>query len=259
MRSSVQTMAGTNDHWLIKLGDAVRRLLGSTRSRVIVIGFDARLRLMVTELGAVGKEVSLIQTETDLTARTKAPPGVNTLYSAKTDLVALERAGVRAASCVLAATTDDELNLWLCREALDRFGVPLAITRLKLVEGITNWARLNDAGMARITWGDTVRAILGETQASSGLSHLANISDREQIVDLEILSPLFIGRKIADLPLRDCEVAAVTRECIPLPAFDSVELRLGDVLTLIGERGAVSQVRESLLNQVSGKRCYLSE
>lgn len=239
-------MAGTNNHWLNKLRDAVRRSLRSTRSRVIVIGFDARLRLLVTELGAAGREVSLIRTETDVTDQTKAPPGVSILYSAKADVVALEGAGVKAASCVLAATTDDELNLWLCREARDRFGVPLAITRLKLVEGITNWARLNDAGLARMSWSDTVRTILGETQASAGLSHLASVSDREQIVDLEVLSPVFIGRKIADLPLRGCEVAAVTREGIPLPAFDSVELRLGDVLTLIGERVAVGQVRESL-------------
>jgi hypothetical protein len=164
MRSLVQTMAGTNNHWLIKLGDAVRGLRGLTRSRVIVIGFDARLRLLVTGLGALGKEK----------------------------------------------------------------------------------ARLNDVGMARMTWGDTVRTILGETEATAGLYHLANISDREQIADLEIRSPVFIGRKIADLPLRECEVAALTREDIPLTAFDSVELRLGDVLTLIGERGAVGQVRESL-------------
>jgi len=224
----------------------VNRLFSSSRSCVIVIGFDARLRLLVTELGAVGKDISLIQTETSAIAQRKALPGVSVLYASEPGVAALERAGIKAANCVLAATTDDELNLWLCREARDRFGVPLAITRLKLVDGITNWARLNDAGLARMTWGDTVRSILGETRGSSGLSRLASISDREQIVDLEILSPVFIGRKIADLPLRECEVAAVTREDIPLPALDSVELRLGDVLTLIGERGAVGQLRESL-------------
>jgi Trk K+ transport system NAD-binding subunit len=229
-----------------RLGDFVSRLLGSERSRVIVIGFDARLRLLVTGLAALGKEVSLIKTDTDLTVETKAPPGVSILYSSKADVVALQRAGVKAASCVLAATADDELNLWLCREARERFGVPLAITRLKMVEGITNWARLNDTGLARMTWGDTVRMIIGETHVNSTLSHLASISDRDQIADLEILSPVFIGRKIADLPLRECEVAEVTRDEILLPAFDSVELRLGDVLTLIGERGAVGQVRESL-------------
>jgi Trk K+ transport system NAD-binding subunit len=239
-------MVGTNNHWLSRFGDAVRGLFGSTRRRVIVIGFDARLRLLVTGLATLGKEVSLIKTETDLTVETKSPPGVSILYSAKPDVVVLERAGVEAASCVLAATTDDELNLRLCREARERFGVPLTITRLKLVQGITNWARLTDAGLARMTWGDTVRMVLVGTQANSALTQLASMSDREQIVDLEMLSPVFIGRRIADLPLRECEVAAVTRDDVLLAALDSVELRLGDVLTLVGERGAVGQVRESL-------------
>jgi Trk K+ transport system NAD-binding subunit len=97
-----------------------------------------------------------------------------------------------------------------------------------------------------MTWSETVHAALGETEPSASLSHLASLSDREQIVDFEMLSPVFIGRKIADLPLGECEVAALTRKGVPLQAFESVELSIGDVLTLIGEKNELIRLRQTL-------------
>jgi Trk K+ transport system NAD-binding subunit len=246
MERPTQTMQSTNNQFLGKLGHVLSRLFSSSRSRVIVVGPDARGRLLATELGAVGKEVSLIKTETGATAQTKAPPGVSVLYAAQPDGVALERAGAKDARCLVAATADDALNSRLCRDARDRFGVPVVITRLKLTEGVTSWARLNEAGMVRITWADTVRAALGETAPSASLTHLASVSDLEQVVDLEMLSPAFIGRKIADLPLNDCEVLALTRNGNSAGDFGSIELCMNDVVTLAGTRAALKSIRESL-------------
>lgn len=231
---------------LTSLNEFVNRLIGAPRPCVIVVGCDARVRLLVTELGAAGKRVSQIKTGDGPSDRSKAPSGVNVFHCANPDVEALKRAGAKAGNCLVAATADDTLNVSLCREARERFGVPLVIARLGLLEGITNWARLNNAGMVRITWGDAVRAITGETVPTARLSRLASLSDREQIVDLEMRSPVFLGQTIADLPLHECEVAALTRKDIPLPSFDSAELCLGDVLTLIGQKAAISQVRETL-------------
>jgi Trk K+ transport system NAD-binding subunit len=138
------------------------------------------------------------------------------------------------------------MNINLCREAHDRFGVPLTIARLKLLEGVTNWARLNEDGMARMTWSETVHAVLGDTPPNASLLRLADVSDREQIIDFEMLSPVFIGRKISDLPLGECEVAVLTRKDVSLPNLESVELRLGDVLTLVGERNELIRLRQTL-------------
>lgn len=244
--SAVLRMGSTNNQILTRIGEAVSRLFRSPRPYVIVVGCDARVKLLVTGLAAVGKEISLIKPATSATAQMKAPPGVSVIHSSSPGTVALERAGAKAARCLVAATPDGDQNVSLCREARARFGVPLVIARMKLLEGVTNWARLNDAGMVKMSWSDTVHAVLGETMPSASLLHLAEVSDRDQIVDLEMLSPVFIGRKIANLPLGECEVAALTRKDVPLPALDSVELSLGDVLTLIGERKALSRVREAL-------------
>lgn len=242
----MQQMGSTNNQFLSRLGQAVSRLFRSSRTSVIVAGCDARVKMLVTGLAAVGKDVSLIKQAAATTDAVKAPFGVSVIHSTTLGAVALERAGAKAARCLVAATPDGDLNTSLCREARDRFGVPLAIARLKLVEGVTNWARLNEAGMAKMTWSETVHAVLGETTPSASLLHLANVSDREQIVDLEMLSPVFIGRKIADLPLGECEVVALARKDVPLPAFESVELSLGDVLTLIGERNELIRLRQTL-------------
>lgn len=138
------------------------------------------------------------------------------------------------------------MNLGLCREACDRFGVPLAIARLKLVEGVTNWARVNAGGMARMTWSETVRALVGEGALSQSLSNLAKVSDDEQIVDLEMQSPVFLGLKAADLPLDDCQVLAITRTGVLLTDVASIELRMNDVLTLTGTTTALKGVRAAL-------------
>jgi Trk K+ transport system NAD-binding subunit len=239
-------MESTNNQLLGRLSQAISRLFHSPRTYVIAVGCDARVKLLVTGLAAVGKDVSLIKQAASTTDVVKAPLGVSVIHSDTLGAVALERAGAKAARCLVAATPDGDMNISLCREAHDRFGVPLAIARLKLLEGVTNWARLNEDGMARMTWSETVHAVLGKTPPNASLLRLADVSDREQIVDFEMLSPVFIGRKIADLPLGECEVAALTRKDVSLPGFESVELRLGDVLTLIGERTELIRVRQTL-------------
>ena len=251
MASPAQTMRSTNNHFLTRLGQTMSRMFRQPRQRVIVVGCDARTKLLATGLAAVGKEVSLLKPAASASAQTaspqtKTPHGVRVVHSSRLGVVALERAGTKAASCLIAATGDDEVNLRLCREARDRFGIPLAIARLKLLEGVTNWARVNEGGMARMTWRETVRVIVGEAALSQSLSNLANVSDDEQIVDLEMQSPVFLGLKAADLPLGDCEVLAITRTGVPLADVGSTELRMNDVLTLTGTKTALKEVRAAL-------------
>jgi Trk K+ transport system NAD-binding subunit len=241
-----QAMPNAGSQFLNKLSQAVSRLFTTPRPRVILIGCDARVRLLATELRAVRKEISLIIPAAGATLLRKAPPGVKVVHSTSLGEVALDRAGAKAAHVVIAGTKDDTLNARLGREARDRFGVPLVIARVKALEGVTPWARLEDAVMVRMTWGDTVRAILGETAPSPRLSHLASVADHEEIVDLEMHSPVLVGRKIADLPRDDYEVLALARNGTVVADFGSAELHLGDVLTLVGTRVELKRIREAL-------------
>ncbi|HMH44409.1 MAG TPA: hypothetical protein VK557_13045 [Pyrinomonadaceae bacterium] len=72
------------------------------------------------------------------------------------------------------------------------------------------------------------------------------MAERDQIVDLELQSPVFVGRKIADLPLNKCEVLALTRNGNSVVDFSSLELCLNDVLTLVGRGPALKSIQEAL-------------
>jgi hypothetical protein len=59
-----------------------------------------------------------------------------------------------------------------------------------LISGITNWARLTDSGMARMEWGEVVRAACFDGVSSQMIARLAKLGDRDRIVDLELRSPV---------------------------------------------------------------------
>lgn len=214
------------------------RLFGTTtRARsttTIIVGVNALTHLLATELEAAGKPVSLI----DLENGAQADGEIR-------DQLVLSSAGAKAASCIMAATANDEWNLSLCRTARHRFRVPMVIARVGLLGGMTSWVRLNDVGMVRITWMEMVPAILGTVTPSSGLDRVARATDREQIADVELLTPVFLGRTIADLALEGCEVIALRRKDLWVDDIDHAELRRGDVLTLVGAKTALNKVRES--------------
>ena len=56
MAFPVQTMRSTNSHFLSRLGQAVSRLFRQPRLCVIVVGLDARVNLLATELAAARGE-----------------------------------------------------------------------------------------------------------------------------------------------------------------------------------------------------------
>ena len=210
------------------------RWLRTTRSRTIIVGVNALTRLLATELEAAGKGVSLI----DLESRALADGNEG-------DQLLLLNSGAKAGSCFLAATPIDVRNLSLCRTARLTFRVPTVIARLGLLGGTTSWARLNEAGMARMSWSDLVSAILGTVTPSRGLARVARATEREQVTEVELLTPVYLGRTIADLGLDGCEVIALRRDNSWVATLDLAQMRRGDMLTLVGTKAAINKVRES--------------
>jgi Trk K+ transport system NAD-binding subunit len=209
-------------------------LFSKKRSTTIIVGINALTRMLARELGTAGQVVSLIDLENGALAEAKAQ-----------DEFVLASAGAKGASCFMAATANDEWNLSLCRAARLQFRVPLVIARLGGLGGKRNWARLNDSGMVRMTCKEMVPAILGTVTPSNGLTRVATASECEEVADVELLTPVYLGRKIADLALDNCEVLALSRNNLWVADIDFAELRRGDVLTLIGNRAAINKVRES--------------
>jgi len=122
------------------------------------------------------------------------------------------------------------------------FRLPVVVARLGLVSGLTSWARLNDAGMLRMSWNEMVSAILGTAIPSSALERVAQAPDRNQVAEVELLTPVFVGQRIPDLRLEGCEVVALRRNNLWVDDIEVAELRRSDVLTLVGAKAAINKV-----------------
>jgi len=162
------------------------------------------------------------------------------------DLELLDHSGAINAKCLVAASTEDTRNLNLCRTAWDRFGVPVTVARLRLLEGVTSWARVDGSGMSRSSWSDLIQALFPDAALTSALSRLAKADDYEQIAEIDLNSPGLIGRTIQDLPGGHFDVVGLTRRNIQIAAYRTSTLELGDVLTVIGEKPAIVRLRESV-------------
>jgi Trk K+ transport system NAD-binding subunit len=219
------------------ISDALSRSFRGERTRTIIVGVNPTTHLLANELQNLGYRVSLVSLESESESEHETP--------AEGELV-LMRAGAQSARCLLAASVDDHLNLRLCRIASEKFGVPFVISRLQMLDGITSWTRVNDAGMSRMSWNGLIQALVPDMLLSPALSRLARSDDGEEITEIEIRLPTFAGRAVEELPLEDCEVLAFNRDGAPISTYDgTVAVELGDVLTLIGTKAVLRKVQAS--------------
>jgi Trk K+ transport system NAD-binding subunit len=234
------------DHVIGALTGAVRRVFHTTRLRTIILGISPSTRVVAAELYAAGESISLVDLTRERKSEDEGAPFVIATNEATSDEAVFTQAGAQSAKCVVAATPDDDRNLSLCRTALEIFRVPVVIARLRLIDEVTSWARVNESGMLRLSWRDLIQTLVPDQVLSPALSRLGTTTDREQIVEIEVRTPVHMGRKIADVPLYDCQVLALTRAGSSIADFDSVELQLNDVLTLVGTKPALTSVRAAL-------------
>ena len=242
---SAQKRQHLGDQVIAAMTSAMNRVFHTARASTIIVGVNPVTRLLANELHAVGNPVSVVSLKSEGGPDHETMPLANMVDPATADDVVLTRTGAQSARCLLAALADDDRNLRLCRAAIDEFRVPVVIARLRLMDGVTSWARVNDAGMSRMSWNDLIQALVPDMVLSPALSRVARADDREQLAEIEVRLPIFDGRTISDLPLGDCEAVALTRKGAPISTYDDMALKLGDVLTLIGMKAAVDKVRES--------------
>ena len=228
---------------LAVVSGAMGRVFHTDKVRTLIVGVDPCTRLLASELQGARMPVSLM----DLSEAERASSlfeSVMNLTSA--DELLLRRAGAEGARCLVAASANDCRNLTFCRTALQRFRVPVTVARLRLLGGVSSWLKISDPGMTRLSWKDLIQAISPEVVFTPALSRLARADEFDQIRDIELRSPVFIGRRIDELPFPGCDVVAVTRNAIPIAADHATTLELDDVLTVIGTKTAVNQLGQAL-------------
>jgi Trk K+ transport system NAD-binding subunit len=241
---SYRNRPGFGDQFIAAMTNAMSRAFHTNSSGTIIVGVNPITRLLASELQAIGKPVSLVDLRGQPFSEDESRSSVHIVHPATSNEVVLSRAGVQNARCLVAALADEDRNLRLCHAAIDKFGIPVAIARLHLMSGVTTWARVGVAGISRVSWNGLIGALLPDVVLTQALSRVATADDREQICEIEISLPVFVGLTSDDLPLNDCEVVAITRNGKALLVHEA-RLEMGDVLTLIGMKAALEGVRET--------------
>lgn len=245
MSANAQSSRAFGQQMIASFGDAMRRLFSRERSGTIIVGSDARMRLLAMELAAAGKKVTFIKLNDGVRSEINASSEWKVVYADALDDKALAHARAKWASSLVTATTDDPLNMNLCRAGRDRFGIPLVVARLRVLNWVTSWAKFNSSGMVEIKWPDAARSILGDVTPHANTLRVVNAGGREQVAEVEVRSPIFIGRTIADLSISGCDAIALTRGDLPVKGFEREEIQTGDVVTLIGSQEAIDRARET--------------
>ncbi len=215
--------------------------------RVVVAGGGSVGISIAADLVNNGHTVQILEKNPDHAADlAKDLPGVEVVPSDACEVSSLQRAGLRAADVVVAATGDDEDNLVISWLAKQEFAVPRVISRVN---------NAKNAWMFNEMWGVDVSvstpqqltALVEEAVTVGSIVRLMEL-DRAGAVLVEVTldadSPAIQGdRTVADLPLpADAQIVAIVRDEKVLIPRDDTRLSEGDHVILLAIHGAERDV-----------------
>jgi len=218
--------------------------------RVVIAGGGSVGTAIAADLRDNGHDVQVLEADPDHAEVVRAMlPGVEVLAADGCEVTSLQRAGLRTAEVVVAATGDDEDNLVISWLAKQEFAVPRVISRVN---------NAKNAWMFNESWGVDVSvstpqlltALVEEAVTVGSIVRLMDL-DRSGAVLAEVTldadSPAIEGdRTVGDLNLpADAQIVAIVRDEKALLPRDDTRLSEGDHVIVLATHGA-----EHLIEQV---------
>ena len=216
--------------------------------RIFVAGAGNIGRYLAYDLGNRGHDVTLMDLSDEAL---EMVPGskVRRMTGDACSPNVLERAGVREADVVIAATGDDEDNLVVSLLAKQEFAVPRVVARVN--HPVNEWLFDESWGVDLAVSPPHMLTALVEEEVSSGdIVHLLKLQrGRVELVEvrLDARSPA-VDRRIEELELPgDASLVAILREGHVVTCRGTTPLTEGDeVLAIVGE-DQVEQLRKVLV------------
>jgi trk system potassium uptake protein TrkA len=211
--------------------------------RVVIAGGGSVGTAIAADLRDNGHDVQVLEADPDHAELVRAMlPGVEVLAADGCEVSSLQRAGLRTAEVVVAATGDDEDNLVISWLAKQEFAVPRVISRVN---------NAKNAWMFNESWGVDVSvstpqlltALVEEAVTVGSIVRLMDL-DRSGAVLVEVTldadSPALLGdRTIADLELpADAHIVAIVRDEKTITPRDDTRLSEGDHVIVLATHGA---------------------
>jgi trk system potassium uptake protein len=215
--------------------------------RVVIAGGGSVGTAIAADLKDNGHIVQILEADADHAEVLRADlPGVEVLAADACEVASLQRAGLRDAEVVVAATGDDEDNLVISWLSKQEFAVPRVISRVN---------NSKNAWMFNESWGVDVSvstpqlltALVEEAVTVGSVVRLMEL-DRAGATLVEITldadAPAIQGdRTVADLSLpADAQIVAVVRDEKVLIPRDDTRLSEGDHVVVLATHGAEHEI-----------------
>jgi trk/ktr system potassium uptake protein len=215
--------------------------------RVVIAGGGSVGTAIAADLLDNGHSVQILEQDPDLADSLRLDlPGIEVLAVDACEVASLQRAGLRSAEVVVAATGDDEDNLVISWLSKQEFAVPRVISRVN---------NAKNAWMFNESWGVDVSvstpqlltALVEEAVTVGSVVRLMEL-DRAGATLVEVTldehAPAIQGdRTVADLALpADAQIVAVVRDENVLIPRDDTRLSEGDHVIVLATHGAEREI-----------------
>src|SRR6266540_5868308 len=217
--------------------------------RVVVAGGVAVGMHLAADLVERGHDVALIDQDSGVTAKIeKTAPGVEVILGDACELWVLEKAHVREADALIAATGDDEDNLVMSLLSKQEYGVPRVLARVNHPRN--EWLFTEQWGVdAAVSPPHILTSLVEEAVTVGDLVRLLKLErGKVTLVELTLKEESEVaGRPMYELrlPLDSAIVAIVRDEHVVIPQPETV-LSPGDEIMAIARPEAEEDLRQVL-------------
>jgi Trk K+ transport system NAD-binding subunit len=209
--------------------------LGVTPMRTIIIGGGRVGRALATRLERRGEFVVIVESD-ERTRHRAREDGFTVEDGDGTEAAVLREAGIEEAKIVVAATSDDDINLLVCQTARTTFGVEDLYARVNDPEKMEAFESLSVTAIDSPT--ATAFAIDNEIERPELAHWMQEVGDGHDIQEIELTAEDLAGKTIrevnADIPGGVIVAEVGQGDDAHVPEADDV-IESGDYLTFLGD------------------------
>ena len=214
--------------------------------RVIIVGGGQVGRALAERLEDRGENVVIIE-EDEATVESLRNDGFAAVIGDGTDTEVLRKSGAENAKILVAATGDDDTNLFVAQLSKTNFGVEKILAKANNSDNVDAF---EDLGVSTISAAMSAAWALDNQIERPDLAHwMTDIGETGDVQQIEVTNEELIGKAVREVGpmLPDgCLIAVLSdgdSESVAVPSADTVVNR-GDHVTLLGRRDAVREGME---------------
>ncbi len=208
----------------------------------VIFGYEAQSLALARQLSSQQWAVRLVTDQTHV--RDPKIPNVQLIREKETSAESLRRAGVDKAEAIVTMRTDEE-NYAICELAYEHFGTPNMVVRLN---DRRNFEKFHKLGALIVDPSTAIVSLLDHmVRAPNATSLLLGHEPDQDTADIVLRNKSLHGVSLRHLDLpADILILATRRRGQTIISTGFTRLRLGDVLTVVGSKESIEELRLKL-------------